>query len=77
MPPGFLDDFFMWYESTIEEYGADFLVRRPLLHLVVGIPPRLFREVGSPAPALKLVLELRLATLTVSIDEMNSRATLT
>lgn len=42
MSPDFLDDFVMWYESTIEEYGADFLVPRPLLHLVVGIPPRLF-----------------------------------
>lgn len=42
MSPGFLDDFFMWYESTVEEYGAGFLVRRPLLHLVVSIPPRLF-----------------------------------
>lgn len=49
--------------------GASFLGSRSLLYLVVGIPPRLFREVGSPAPALKVVFELRLATLNVSIDK--------
>lgn len=67
MSPGFLDHFVTWYESAIEEDCASFLVSRSLLYLVVGVPPRLFREVGSPAPALKLVFELGLATLNVSI----------
>lgn len=66
MSPSFLDDFIVWYEHAIEEHRADFLVFRSFFHFVVGIPPRLFREVGSPAPALKLVLELCLATLAVS-----------
>lgn len=58
MSPRFFDDFCMWYKSAIEEDCAVFLVSRSLLQLVVGIPPRLFREIGSLAPAFELVLKL-------------------
>lgn len=68
MSTGFLENFGLRYESTIEEDCAVLLCSRSLVHLVTEIPPCLFREIGSLPPALELVLQLGLSVHRSELD---------